>query len=128
MNPLDAAQTYREAAIENAPPVKIVRLLYEGALRFLDRAIASDAKDPRSRYIHWLSRADAIVSELRMALDHEHGPEVAANLANLYLFCERRIMDAQTDRDPKGAEEARDVLRTLLEAWRSVELDVEKAG
>lgn len=122
MNPNDAAQTYRESAIETAPPVKIVRLLYEGAIRFLDRACNCDAADPRSRFVHWLMRADAIVAELRISLEHDEAADVSKNLEQLYLFCERRIGDSMRERTVTGAEEARGVLHTLLSAWQHVEI------
>jgi hypothetical protein len=41
-----AADQYLESAVESAPPVKLVRMLVEGAVRFLDRALA-----PRRRPI-----------------------------------------------------------------------------
>ena len=33
-----AANTYMAASVETAPPLKVVRMLYEGALRFISRA------------------------------------------------------------------------------------------
>ena len=38
MNPHSAASAYKEALYENAPPLKIVHMLYEGAIRFLAQA------------------------------------------------------------------------------------------
>ena len=38
MLPNNPAQAYQSAAIENAPPLKVIRMLYAGALRFLGQA------------------------------------------------------------------------------------------
>ncbi len=56
-----AASIYEQANIENAPPVKIVRLLYQGAIRFLDSASACDPQTKGSKFNYWLGRADEIV-------------------------------------------------------------------
>ena len=117
-----AAQAYREAAFENAPPIKIVRLLYQGALRFLDQAAAEDPASPASRFGEYLLRADAIVSELRLALRHEHAPAISNDLEQLYLFCEERISTALRNADRAPITTVREVLANLLEAWEQVEL------
>lgn len=127
MDPQLAATAYQHASIENAPPIKVIRMMYEGALRFLERASACDAADPTSEFNYWLGRADAIVSELRVCLDHEQNAEVSENLENLYLFCEREISQAQNDRSKKPIENARRVLETLNGAWVDVELQARSA-
>lgn len=122
MDPQLAATAYQHASIENAPPIKVIRMMYEGALRFLERAAACDAQDRTSEFSYWLGRADAVISELRMCLDHSQDAEVTENLENLYLFCEREISQAQNDRSVTPIENARRVLVTLNEAWVDVEL------
>ena len=118
-----AANAYRQASIENAPPVKLVRLLFEGAIRFLDRAAAEDAGDPRSSFLHFVGRTDAIVSELRLSIDHEIGGEVTENLERLYVFCEDELGNASIERCADRLPAVRNVLETLLEAWRAVEIE-----
>lgn len=125
MDARSAAQAYRTSAIENAPPVKIIRLLYEGALRYLDRAAAVEGDRNTSAYTENLARADAIVSELRLALDHSHEGGVSKELERLYLFAEDCIGRAMHERSPEPIEHARGILATLLEAW--VDVDVAEA-
>ncbi|MCC7011034.1 MAG: flagellar export chaperone FliS [Planctomycetes bacterium] len=122
MDPRTAAGAYREAAFENAPPIKIVRMLYSGALRFLDQAAAEPAGGLGSRYAYLLMRADSIVAELRLALLKEHAPDVAANLEQLYLFVEDRLRAAMREQNKAHISDARKVLANLLEAWSQVEL------
>ena len=99
-----AADAYRQSSLENAPPVKIVRLLYEGAIRFLGRAAGRPVTDgERAR---WLGRADAIVKELRCSLEPGPDPALAENLEQLYLFVEDRIAAARLDGDDAPIEEA----------------------
>ncbi len=115
------ADQYLEDAVENAPPVKLVRMLVEGAVRFLDRAIATDPKADRRSFVHWAKRADSIVIELRMALEPVEGSDLVPNLEKLYLFCEERVGQALAQDDPEPLREARKILAVLLDAWTRIE-------
>lgn len=128
MDARTVAQAYRTSTIENAPPVKIVRLLYEGALRHLDRAAAQEGDLRTPAFTENLARADAIVSELRLALDHSHDAEVSKRLESLYLFAEDSIGVAMRTRQLEPIEHARGVLATLLEAWVDVDVAEERAA
>ncbi|MEM6672734.1 MAG: flagellar export chaperone FliS [Planctomycetota bacterium] len=130
MNPhASAAEAYLTSSIENAPPIKIVRMLYQGALRFLAQAAREDPSDPASRFIELCSGADAIVVELRLALDPEadDGP-VVEPLRDLYAFCERELQTAMLERDAAPLAAVERVLGTLLEAWEQVEVDATSAS
>ena len=123
MNPRSAAETSRRHSIENAPPVKVVQLLYAGALRFLDQALASDPRDAGTTFAESLARADEIVIELRLALDASAAPELAASLKQLYFYVEERIAEAGTKRQHAPLGIARDVLAKLQQGWASIEID-----
>ncbi len=123
MNKKTAVDAYKSEAIENAPPIKIVRMLYQGAIRFLDRAAACDAADPRSAFIDLMARADDIVAELRCSLAPEHAPELCADLERLYLFCEAEINRSMIERTTAPIAGVQRVLATLLDGWSRIELD-----
>lgn len=126
---MTAAEAYLSSSVENAPPIKIVRLLYQGAIRFLGQAALEDSQDPRSKFIKLLSDADAIVAELRLSLDASAGsPDVVGNLESLYLFCEAEIQRAMLDRSAEPLGGAKAVLETLLEAWSKVEVEAARAA
>lgn len=123
MNHTAAADVYRRSAVENAPPIKVVRLLYEGALRFLAKARECDPRDPRSEFIEYASRADQIVNELRASLDHSLNDEVTESLEQLYLFCGSELSKAVLERTSAPIAAVERVLRTLLHAWQHVETE-----
>jgi len=127
MNPKNAANIYRQSTFENAPPVKLVRLLYEGALRYLDRAEALHASG-QAGWASWVGRADAIVEELRLALDDEQDPATCKQLDALYEFALHRMSVAVAENRVEPLREARGVLATLHAAWRDVEAQTEHAG
>lgn len=129
MNPYSAADTnasqaagaYVTSSVENAPPVKLVRLLYQGAIRFLDRAAQSDPNSSDGRFAYWLGRSEDIVIELRLALDAQAAPQIAESLTDLYLFVEHEIQVARRERDVSRLAGARAVLAKLLEAWSAID-------
>jgi len=123
MKPSSAASTYAQEAIENAPPIKIVRLLYQGAIRYIERAARCEPDGPGSEFLPWIHRADDIVVELRCQLRAEHAPELVESLSQLYLFVEERLQRAANDRDPEPLQDATRVLKVLLEAWTAIELE-----
>ncbi len=121
----DAASAYRQASFEHAPPLKILRMLYQGALRFLDQAKELDpAKEPAARN-DCLLRADAIVCELRLSLEADVAPDLCDQLERLYLFVEEQILQARERRAHEPIESARQVLQTLLDGWKQVEVESE---
>jgi flagellar protein FliS len=115
------ADQYLESAVESAPPIKLVRMLAEGAVRFIDRALSVSPAADRNAFVHWATKADAIVVELRLSLAPVEGSDVAPNLDKLYLFCEERISKALTNDDHEPLREARAVLAVLLDAWVRIE-------
>ncbi len=128
MNAHNAALAYRQASFENAPPIKIVRLLYEGAIRYVDRAeqLLTDAEQPSWTY--WVGRADAIVEELRLSLDTTHGEELCRELDRLYDYVQNRLALAVKDKQAARLDEARRILVRLLDGWSQVELDTSRTG
>lgn len=122
-----AAATYRAATLENAPPLKIVVMLYEGGLRFLERARRLDPIHQSAQFVETLSRADRIVCELRFSLDHGPAPQVSGELERLYLYCEECITTAMQERTIEPLTGCVSVLEKLLDGWRSIESGVDAA-
>jgi flagellar protein FliS len=117
----NVADLYLENAVENAPPVKLVRMMVEGAVRFIDRAIATPVRPDRRAFVNWCQRADASVLELRLSLVPVEGSDLTTKLESLYVFCEGRIAQALSTDTHEPLHEARKVLVTLLDAWQRIE-------
>jgi len=117
-----AAAAYKANHYESAPPLKLVRLLYEGALRFLEQAEAARTDGDGARYRERCLRVHGIVAELRLALDHGQAPELAGNLEALYRFAETELLAAVGAEDPRELAPVRGVLTTLLDGWKGVEV------
>ncbi len=115
-----AAVQYRAARTVTASPLGILIQLYEGAVRFLRKArLAMDRGDVPAR-AEALRRAHAIVTELQVTLEHDHAPDLAAQLDALYDFVLDRITQGTIEQNPERLAEAEKVLIDLLEAWQAV--------
>ena len=121
MTPKDPTQAYRQAAIENAPPLKLVQLLYQGTLRFLHEARTAHEAGDLPHFNDRVGRAQAVVSELRSSLDMSQGPDLCDQLDALYTFSQGCLTEAIIERSPDHLDAVEQVMRTLLEAWRELD-------
>ena len=121
-----AADTYMAASVETAPPLKIVRMLYEGAIRFIARAQDAGISNPEGSA--WVGRADAIIKELRISLDSNRDAEVCEQLEGLYLFCEDELARAADEGSEDGLENAAEILGILKDAWLEAGAVIPKLG
>jgi flagellar protein FliS len=109
---------YRQTQAQTASRVQLVVMLYEGIIRFCAAAeMAARAGDIQGRHTNLL-KAQAIVAELTGSLNHEQGGEIATNLARLYDYCYRRLVEANVRQDPTIVAEVRGLIADLLPAWR----------
>jgi flagellar secretion chaperone FliS len=113
--------SYRQIAMQTAAPGQIVLMLFDGAIRALDRAEQGfQIEDPANanETIHNnVQRAQDIVHELNMALDLQQGGELAATLRSLYEYMDRRLLESNLRKTPEGLVEVRKHLGSLREAW-----------
>lgn len=113
-------QRYREADISSMPKEKILVLLYEKTISDLQEAAAAAVAGDRLTMTGRINHAMRIVTELRSALDHAAGGQIAGNLDALYDFIFRELLQSLADCDPRHAQNAIQVLEPLLEAWRQI--------
>ena len=123
MSYAQAAATYQRNAVMTASPEKLVRMLYDGALKHLEkcRIGLGDSKTARSPEVgQSLSRVMGIIGELRAALDHAAGGELSKDLDRLYEYCLDQLSQANLSRTPVGVANAAQVMRTLKEGWDGI--------
>ncbi len=116
--------SYRKIATLTAPPGQIVLMLYEGAIRSLERSLPGfDIKDPAeaNMTIHNnLQRAQDIIRELNYALNMEQGGECATTLRQLYEYFDRRLWESNLHKKSAGVQEVITHLMELREAWATM--------
>ena len=118
-----AAATYQRNAVMTASPEKLVKMLYDGALKNLEQARVGlqDDETARSQEVgSALSKAMGIIGELRASLDHAAGGEIARDLDALYEFCLDQLSKANLERSSDGVVACLQVMRTLKEGWDGI--------
>ncbi|MFT4513378.1 MAG: flagellar protein FliS [Planctomycetota bacterium] len=118
-----AAATYQRNAVMTASPEKLVKMLYEGALKNLEKSRVglADVSTSRSQEVGVaLSKAMGIIGELRASLDHAAGGDISRQLDQLYEFVLDQLSQANLQRSPKSIDPAIEVMRTLKEGWDGI--------
>lgn len=118
--PATHTAAYRQQSVLTATPGQLVVMLYDGCLRFLHQAAYAMRDGDRLRSGDRLRRAEAIVGELLVTLDHEQGGEVAVRLQAIYVFARRQLMEARREQDPAKVDTVAELLGELRESWAQI--------
>ncbi len=118
-----AYKQYNRVQIKTANRGKLVVMLYQGAIRFMKKAmLLLEQKDLEGKG-NALIRAQDIILELTYALDQkllDQGDELALNLQRLYLYSYRRLVHANVHMETEPVEEVIGLMENLLVAWEQV--------
>ena len=112
--------TYQTVQATTADSGKLVLLLFDGAVRFLTRAQLRLAAGDIGQFAQSVTRAEAIIAELRSSLNHEQGGEVAENLERLYEFMLLHLSQGLIARSGKHVEQVLRPLQTVREGFEAV--------
>jgi len=112
---------YRKSAVGGASPVGLVVMLYDGALRFMERGKIAIAAHDLAAQNEALQKAQRIVLELMGALDMRKGGEIAQNLLGLYGFVLSELVAANTDDDATRVDNAVQTMTELRAGWAELE-------
>ncbi len=116
----DGIRKYQETSISSIGPERMIVMLYEGVVSRLHAAReAVAAGDIPSRCTN-LQKAQDIINELSLCLDHNVGGVIAANLASVYDYMNRELLEAQITGSTSHIDNALQVIDPLLEAWRAI--------
>ncbi len=112
-----ASREYLKNAVMTASAEQLQLMLLDGGIRFTTKGIeALEAGDLEGMFNNF-ERAQRIVLELNNGLRREVNPELVDQMAALYDFIYRRLIDANIHRNRKAAEEALQILRHQRETW-----------
>ena len=118
---IQAYKNQQDWDILGASPLELVRALYRGAIQAIRQARTCLANGQIRERSAAITKACAIVQELAISLDKEVGGDVAASLAELYVYIHKRLGDANIEQSDVPLAEAEKLLNTLLEAWSQLE-------
>ena len=111
-------RSYQQTRTKAASREDILIMLYEGAIRFLERSIGEFENGKLGDHKTYLSRGRAIVEEFQNTLDWESGGEITIQLNDLYTHILDGLTEANMKQDMEPVRRAIIILGTLLDGWR----------
>ena len=105
---------YKQTQITTANQGKLIVMLYDGAIKFLN--IALDNMSPKSYDVvnNNIIKAQDIITELLLSLNMDEGGEISQNLFNLYMYFKRQLLEANICCSDYSYEEAVEVIHSYL--------------
>ena len=121
----NALSAYKETRIRTASPGQLIVMLYDEAVKQLDKGLEllylnkSSKQDPSRIEVigKAIIKARDIVTELMVSLDFEQGGEIAQNLFALYTWFNKELLEAHITMDIARIGTVKNQLADLRSAW-----------
>lgn len=109
---------YQNSKILTASPAELTLMLYDGAIKFGNIAIAAmHEKDVQKAHLN-IIKVQKIIGEFQATLDFKY--PVAKDFDNVYNYLQQRLLQANMKKDPVIMEEVLSHLRSMRETWAEV--------
>ncbi len=109
---------YANNKIMTASPAELTLMLYEGAIKFANLAIAGiEEKDIQKAHTN-IIKVERIIEEFQATLNHKY--PVAKDFDNVYNYLLIRLKEANIKKDKEIMEEVLKHLRTMRDTWKEV--------
>lgn len=108
------------AGVESASPHRLILMLMDGVLEKIARAKGCMQRGDiraKGQQIGW---AISILEGLKASLNKAEGGEIAQNLEDLYIYMERRLIDAGRENDTQILDEVAGLMRQIKEGWEAI--------
>ena len=114
----NAYNQYNNSKILTASPAELVLMLYDGAIKFCNIAVAAiEAKDVPKAHTN-IVKAQKIIDHLRMTLNMSY--PVAQDFENIYSYLGQRLVEANVSKDPERLKEVCTHLHSVRDTWKEV--------
>ena len=110
-----------DTKIFSATPMELVKLLYREGIEAVQDARCHLSRGEIMERGRSVSRAVAVLAELSGSLDHEKGGDLSTQLAAIYDYLQRTLLEANFRQADDGLAQAERLLKTLNEAWSAIE-------
>ncbi|GHU71069.1 flagellar protein FliS [Spirochaetia bacterium] len=124
----NALSAYRETRVKTASQGQLVIMLYDEAVKHLDRGLEllgvndSGKKDPGKieKISKSILKTQEIITELMVSLDFDQGGEIAKNLFSLYSWFNQELLEANVKQDVRRITVIRNMMNELRSAWAEI--------
>jgi flagellar protein FliS len=118
--PANPYAQYKETEISTANQGKLIVMLYDGAIKFLNIALENLPLKKYDVVNTHILKAQDIISELMLSLNMDAGGQVAQNLFSIYVYMKKLLIDSNIKKQPDGINEALKYLTDLRDAWNQI--------
>lgn len=115
-------QNYTTNSINTATPEQLTLMLYEGAIKFCNKAIISIEQGRLEDAHNYIMRVEDIIEEFQSSLKGEY--EVSKNFSIMYEYMYRRLVEANAAKDIEILKEVLGYIREFRDTWKEVILKV----
>lgn len=116
----NAHKLYQSVQVTTTDKGRLLLMMYEGAIKFLKQAKAGLQANDLAKFCKYLSKSQAVVSELMNTLDFEKGGQIAKDLDRLYDFILFYLTEANLYRDVKRIDNSISLIETIYSAYRDI--------
>ncbi len=113
---------YQKVQVTTSDRLKLVVMLYDGAISFLKTAVNCLEKNDMAGKGVYIAKAQNIVDELNNSLNIKDGGEIAVNLRKIYNFLYFYLVKANISKNRAMLKESISILMTLKEAWEYINM------
>lgn len=114
----NAAKTYSANRIATASPAELTLMLYDGAVKFCNIAVASLEKQDFETTNTNIQKSRNIIVELNTTLDHKYA--VAEDFQRMYDYIYALLVEANMKKDMEMLQRALDEIRGMRDLWKEV--------
>jgi flagellar secretion chaperone FliS len=111
---------YKQTEINTANQGKLIVMLYDGAIRFLNIALESLPEKKYDVVNNNILKAQDIITELMLSLNMEAGGQIAQNLFSLYVYFKKKLIESNIKKEPDGINEVLKHLTDLRSSWNQI--------
>lgn len=109
-----------ESLVEAADSHELVSVLFKELISSLSTAEDNFETGDLVSMRNKITKASRILTGLQGGLDFEQGGEIAGNLAELYGYCVRRLLDSNSKGNVAGVIETKRLILPIAEAWNTI--------
>jgi flagellar protein FliS len=109
---------YANTKIQTATPAQLTLMLYDGAIKFCNLAIAAIENNQIEVANTNIKKVEAIIREFRATLNFKY--PVAKEFDTVYEYLGRRLLEANIKKDKDILEEVLKHLRGMRDTWVEV--------
>lgn len=116
----DPYSQYKKTEIDTANQGKLIVMLYDGAIKFLNTAVENMDLKTYDIVNTSILKAQDIISELLISLNMKEGGEISTHLFNLYIYFKKRLLEANIQKNGDIIMEVISHLKILRDAWDKI--------